>query len=66
MLNDKQLDELNADFADLVADGRIEQSAALEGETEHLELPRLHWVSTRRSYGRLRMLIDRINDMAGQ
>ena len=60
-----QLDELNKDFADLVSEGRIEQSGPLEGESEHPELPRLSWLSTRRAYGRLRLLIDRLNHFAG-
>jgi uncharacterized protein (TIGR00730 family) len=64
-LTGEQLDELNADFASLVAEGRIEQGRALEGETDHLELHRLHWISTRRDYGTLRQLIDRVNEYAG-
>ncbi len=60
-----QLEELNADFADLVAEGRIEQSGPLKGETDHLELNRLHFLFTKRNYGRLRLLIDRLNQYAG-
>lgn len=60
-LTASQLAELNNTFGDLVAQGRIEQGRPLEAETEELELPRLHFTSTRRSYGRLRQLIDRIN-----
>lgn len=56
-----QLERLNHDFADLVADGRIEQSGPLEGEAQHLDLNRLAFTSTRRDYGRLRLLIDQIN-----
>ncbi|BAM03599.1 LOG family protein [Phycisphaera mikurensis] len=63
-LSESQLDALNAEFPELVADGRIEQSGPLEGEIESLELPRLSWLSTKRANGRLRMLIDRINDAA--
>lgn len=61
-LSKKQLDALNAEFPELVAEGRIEQSAALPEEVENLELPRLSWLSTKRANGRLRMLIDRVND----
>ena len=61
-LSEKQLAALNADFPELIADGRIEQSGPLEGEQESLELPRLSWLSTKRANGRLRMLIDRVND----
>lgn len=64
-VTDAQLDELNDDFADLVVEGRIEQSGPLEGETDHLELNRLHFLFTKRNYGRLRLLIDRLNHYAG-
>ena len=60
----EQVEQLNHDFADLVAEGRIEQRGPLEAETEHLELPRLTFVFAKRSYGRLRLLIDRINGLA--
>ena len=60
-LTDAELDELNASFGMLVAEGRMEQSGPLEGEQSHLELPRLHFVSTRDQYGVLRRLIDRLN-----
>ena len=60
-LSEAELAAINAEFADLVADGKIEQSGPLEGETLYLELPRLSYVSTRRTFGRQRQLIDRIN-----
>jgi uncharacterized protein (TIGR00730 family) len=56
-----QLDEINSEFGDLVADGKIEQVEAFEAETQHRHLPRLAFVSHRRYYGRLRLLIDRVN-----
>ena len=62
-LEPADLDRLNAEFGELVADGRIEQGGALDGEREHLDLPRLHWHSTKRAYGRLRQMIDTINGM---
>lgn len=63
-LSDADLAALNSEFADLVVEGRIEQhSGPLEGETEHPELPRLAWHFVRRSFGRLRQMIDRINEM---
>jgi len=63
-LEDKQLDALNEEFAPLVKEGRIEQGGPLDGERgEHPELPRLHFVSTKRDYGKLRLLINRINTM---
>ena len=61
-LTDPQLDALNGDFADLVASGRIQQTGPLKAErAEHPDLPRLRFEFTKRSYGRLRLFIDRIN-----
>jgi uncharacterized protein (TIGR00730 family) len=56
-----QLERLNEEFKDLVADGRIEQTGVLEGEDAHHHLPRIVFTSTKRDYGRLRLLIDRLN-----
>ena len=61
-LTSKQVDALNDEFGSLVAEGRITPCSALEGEKEYLELPRLRFVYTRRDYGTLRLLIDRINE----
>lgn len=63
-LTDKQLGELNAEFADLIADGAIEQGDALAEETTAVHLPRLVFTYTRRDYGRLRRFVDRINTFA--
>lgn len=63
-LTDAQVDQLNGEFKPLIEDGRIEQSGPLDGEREHLDLPRLHWVYTKRDYGTLRKMIDRINGFA--
>jgi hypothetical protein len=63
-LTDEQIEQLNDEFSCLVKEGRIEQSGPLDGETEHLELPRLHWVTHRRNYGKLRELIDRVNEQS--
>lgn len=63
-LTDKQLDALTEEFAPLIKEGRIAQGGPLDAErNEHPELPRLHFESTKRDYGRLRMLINRINEM---
>ncbi|MBI1373098.1 MAG: LOG family protein [Phycisphaera sp.] len=64
-LDNNQLDALNADFADIVAEGRIEQSGPLKGEEDNLDLPRLTFLFDRYHYGRLRQLIDRINGFVG-
>ena len=62
---DDALALLNAEFADIVAQGDIHQRAALAeegGEPELGSLPRLVFHFTRRHFGRLRMLIDAVND----
>ena len=61
-LDQTKLDALNAEFGDLLSTGRITQGGPLAAEHEHLELPRLHLEFTKHSYGRLRLLIDRINE----
>lgn len=58
-----QLDEVNADFADVVKTGRMTQCRALPEESDHPNLPRLCFHHTRRAYGRVRALIDRLNDL---
>lgn len=63
-LTDKQLDELNDEFKPLVKEGRIEQGGPLKEERGELaNLPRLHYTSTKRAYGLLRRMLDRINAM---
>ncbi|MGP1310173.1 MAG: LOG family protein [Phycisphaerales bacterium] len=53
---------LNAEFGNLVKTGRIEQRDALPEESgEHADLPRLVFTHTRRQFGLVRTLIDRIN-----
>lgn len=66
-LLDGQLNRLNAEFADLLKEGAFEQRSAFPNEAdepEFLNLPRLVFRSHRRSAGRLRQLIDRINGFA--
>jgi uncharacterized protein (TIGR00730 family) len=58
------LDQLNADFADIVVSGRIEMvdpSSAELTDGDALECERLAFMFDRRSFGRLRVLIDRLN-----
>jgi uncharacterized protein (TIGR00730 family) len=58
----EELDELNTDFADLLVEGLIEASEALPQERGACPgLPRLVLHFNRRSVGRLRQLIDRLN-----
>ncbi|MCH2133679.1 MAG: TIGR00730 family Rossman fold protein [Phycisphaerales bacterium] len=62
-LTDEQVEALNTEFADVVDAGRMSLSGPLRGETDHLDLPRLGFVHTRRDWGRMRQLVDRINDL---
>ena len=62
-LRDPQVQELNEEFVDLVKEGKIEQGGPMEQEQSHLELPRLRFHFAKRAYGRLRMMVDRINEM---
>jgi uncharacterized protein (TIGR00730 family) len=61
------LDRINREFADLLAGGRFMLSDALAEERDEPELarlPRLVFEFNRRSFGRLRQLIDLINRKA--
>ncbi|MBI4402428.1 MAG: LOG family protein [Nitrospirae bacterium] len=63
-LTDHQLTTINKEFADLLAEGSFEHSDPLPEELDEPELkdlPRLVFLYNRRSAGRLRQLIDRIN-----
>jgi hypothetical protein len=57
---------LNDEFATLVKSGRIERCGPLEGEEDHLDLPRIAFESTRRDLAIVRKLIDRINSFAAE
>jgi len=56
------VDELNSTFADIIEEDAVEQTGPLKGEEDHLDLPRLVFTFNRYNYGRLRQMIDRIND----
>ncbi len=61
-LSDSAVDRLNRQFKDLVIEGQMQTSGALPEEgTEYADLPRLIFQFNRRSYGRLRLLINEIN-----
>jgi hypothetical protein len=60
-LTDESIVRLNDSFSDIIREGSIQQSEALPSENDHLELSRLIVPHTRRSYGRLRQLIDMVN-----
>jgi hypothetical protein len=55
------VERLEREFSDLIASGGLAQRDALREEDDHLELPRLVFLHTRRDYGRLRALVDAVN-----
>ncbi|MGH8925957.1 MAG: TIGR00730 family Rossman fold protein [Acidimicrobiia bacterium] len=60
------LAQINDEFADIVATGEIERtepSAAEEKDADALDQERLVFNFDRRSYGRLRLLLDRLNTL---
>jgi hypothetical protein len=64
----KALDDLTREFADILVSGVIRTTNPLPPERsdqDHLELPRLALRFDRTHYGRLRMLINRLNGLAG-
>ena len=64
---DDELAELNEEFADIVVEGDIELTEPNEAEIEDddaLEMDRITLYFDRRQFGRLRQLIDRLNDLA--
>jgi hypothetical protein len=64
---DELIAELNVEFADIVASGSIVKINATQAEIDsgdNVDLPRLMFDFNRRSYGRLRALVDRLNDSA--
>ena len=61
-LSGATLARLNSEFADILASGQIQQVAALpEEEGELADLPRLRLSFDRKSLGRLRRMMDVIN-----
>jgi hypothetical protein len=59
-----ELDAINEEFADICVRGRIERIEPTTAEIEDqdaLDLERLRVPFDRRSYARLRVLIDRLN-----
>jgi uncharacterized protein (TIGR00730 family) len=62
-LTETEIAGLETRFGMLAKDGRLQASGPLEGEEEHLDLPRLHFKSKRRDFGVLRQLIDAINEL---
>ena len=62
-LTDAQVASLNDEFAFLIKEGKIEQAGSMDKEERYRELPRLRFTFAKRAYGKLRKMIDRINEM---
>jgi uncharacterized protein (TIGR00730 family) len=63
--DDELLERLNDEFADIVVEGRIERVEPIQAEiddSDALGLERIALVFDRRHFGRLRTLVDRLND----
>jgi uncharacterized protein (TIGR00730 family) len=66
--NDDDMASLNDDFADIVGEGRIERAEPTQTEIDEddaLDCERISFAFDRRHFGRLRQLIDRLNELAG-
>jgi uncharacterized protein (TIGR00730 family) len=64
----EQVAQLDHEFRPLIKSGHIAQTGALDAENEHPDLPRLQFHYSKRAFGLLRRMIDRINhfpDAAG-
>jgi hypothetical protein len=61
-LRDDDIQRLETEFSVLIKQGRMIQRGPLEGESDHLSLPRLVFHHTRYKFGMIRKLIDRINE----
>ena len=55
------LRDLNRDFSDICVKGSYKASSALPEENDHADLPRIIFPFDRLHFGRLRMLVDRLN-----
>ena len=64
-LNDDQIEQLNKDFGDILVEGKIEQGPAMpeeRNEPDLSDLPRIKLRFDRKQLGKLRLLIDAINE----
>lgn len=62
-LSPAQVIQLDHEFRPLVRSGEMTQRGPLDDEDEHPLLPRLVFHHTKRAYGLVRKLIDRINEL---
>lgn len=66
--SEEELGRLNQEFDDIVVEGRIERTDPTQAEVEDadaLDYQRISFVFDRRHFGRLRQLVDQLNEMAG-
>ena len=63
-LTEEQVESLNQNFQRLLEGGKVFMTPPLEGETDHLELPRIAFHHNRRHFGLLRAMIDAINSFS--
>jgi uncharacterized protein YdeI (YjbR/CyaY-like superfamily) len=65
-LSDAEVEQLNAEFSDIIVKGQIDKIKALPEELpdETADLPRLIFYFNRKDSGRLYQLIARISQMA--
>jgi uncharacterized protein (TIGR00730 family) len=66
--DEAQLEKLNEEFGDIVVEGAIERAEPSQAEIsdrDSLESDRIAFVFDRRQFGRLRQLIDHLNDLVG-
>jgi uncharacterized protein (TIGR00730 family) len=64
----EELAALNEEFSDIIVEGQIERTEATAAEVDDKDavgLERLTFLFDRQHFGRLRMLIDRLNEIAG-
>jgi uncharacterized protein (TIGR00730 family) len=67
--DDALVQRLNDEYSDVLASGRIESvepSDAEIADNDHVDLPRLRLHFDRRSLGRLRLLLDTVNDAVAE
>ncbi len=65
--DDRELEAINEEFGDIVVEGEIERTEPNQAEIEDadaLQMERVTFYFDRRQFGRLRQLIDRLNDLA--
>ena len=65
--DEEELSALNEEFADIVVEGEIERTEPNQAEADDndaLKMERITFYFDRRQFGRLRQLIDRLNELA--